>query len=138
MPSIVSRDRLLILDPHIGWSEKLGHTKAGGPFYDFVTSSDDAATKDHMAAFQTAMSNREQYFDGTIIRIPLRTQAQAVKSEIVNRATTASEMLEILQTFASEYSEHGLLFMKHIERLEVRAAGMSTVIEIKDRETTRV
>lgn len=50
---IVSRERLLILDPHLEWS-------AGGPVYDFVVNSGEAAIRNHMAAFQAVMEHTDQ------------------------------------------------------------------------------
>jgi sacsin len=129
-PSIVSRERLLILDPHCEWSD-------GGPVYDFVKNSEDIRIKNQMAAFQAAMEGLDRKLDGTIIRIPLRTQAQAMKSEISNRATTVSEVSEVLQSFASEFGDSGLLFMRNVEKLELGSAGMSINIQMGDGKTLR-
>jgi sacsin len=127
-PSIVSRDRLLILDPHCEWS-------GGGPVYDFVGNSENVAIMNQMDAFQAVMEHLDQKLDGTIIRIPLRTQAQALKSEISNRGTTVSEVSEVLQSFASEFGGSGLLFMRNVEKLELGSAGMSINIQMGDHKT---
>jgi sacsin len=129
-PSIVSRERLLILDPHCEWS-------AGGPVYDFVKDSADVAIQNHMSAFQSVMKDLDQELDGTIIRIPLRTQMQATRSEILNRATTVSEISDVLRSFASEFGESGLLFMRHVEKLEIGSANLSIEIKLTDVETLR-
>jgi sacsin len=129
-PSIVSRERLLILDPHCEWS-------SGGPVYDFVENSENIAIKNQMAAFQTLMEHLDQKLDGTIIRIPLRTQAQAMNSEISNRGTTVFEVSEVLQSFASEFGDNGLLFMRNVEKLELGSASMSINIQMGDGRTLR-
>jgi sacsin len=129
-PSIVSRNQLLILDPHYAWS-------LGGPVYDFVKSFDDIAIQNHMCAFRTVMEHLDQKLDGTIIRIPLRTQTQAVKSKIQTRETTTSEILDVLRSFASEFGKNGLLFMRNIEKLEIRSASMSIEIKLTDAEALR-
>ena len=129
-PSIVSRERLLILDPHCEWS-------GGGPVYDFVENSENIAIKNQMVAFQPVMKHLDRKLDGTIIRIPLRTQAQAMKSEISNRGTTVSEVSEVLQSFASEFGDSGLLFTRNVEKLELGSAGMSINIQVGDRKTLR-
>lgn len=130
-PSIISRERLLILDPHCEWSN-------GGPVYDFVANSEDVAMKNHMAAFQTVITQLDQQLEGTVIRIPLRTQVQASRSEkISERLTTVSEMMEVLQSFASEFGESGLLFMKNIEKLEIGSDEISIKIETTDSEILR-
>lgn len=84
-PVIVSRNHLLFLDPHHRWSP-------GGPVYDFVGNSGEAAIKNHMAAFQSVMERTDQYLAGTVIRIPLRTEEQAKESKIWKRAIKVSEM----------------------------------------------
>jgi len=129
-PSIVSRERLLILDPHCEWSR-------GGPVYDFVENSENIAIKNQMAALQAIMEHLDQKLDGTIIRIPLRTQAQAMNSEISNRGTTVSEVSEVLQSFASEFGDNGLLFMRNVEKLELGSASMSINIQMGDGSTLR-
>lgn len=130
-PSIVSRNQLLILDPHYIWS-------LGGPVYDFVEDSGNIKIQKHMSAFQTVMEHLDRKLDGTIIRIPLRTQAQAVKSKIIpDRETTASEVLDVLRSFATEFGKNGLLFMRNIERLEIGSASMSVEIKLTDAEAIR-
>lgn len=129
-PSIVSRNQLLILDPHYAWS-------LGGPVYDFVEDSGNIKIQKHMSAFQTVMKHLDRKLDGTIIRIPLRTQAQAVKSGISDRETTVSEVLDVLRSFASEFGKNGLLFMRNIERLEIGSATMSVEIKLTDVEAIR-
>jgi sacsin len=133
-PSIVSRERLLILDPHIEGSE--GPCR-GGPVYDFVQNHQNAAIQNHMAAYQRVMDHFDRPLEGTIIRIPLRTQAQAGKSEISERATTVSEVAEVLRKFASEFGDCGLLFMRNAEKLKLRSSGLSIRIEMTDGETLR-
>ncbi len=130
-PSIVSRECLLILDPHLEWSE------LGGPVYDFVDNCEDIAIKNQMAAFQAVMQQFDRKLDGTIIRIPLRTQAQAMRSEISSRGTTVSEVLKVLESFASEFGDSGLLFMRNVEKLELGSAGMSINIQMGDGKTLR-
>lgn len=132
-PSIVSRNQLLLLDPHYAWSPP-----PGGPVYDFVENSADVQIQNHMSAFQAVLKRFDQKFDGTVIRIPLRTRAQALKSEISNRETTVSEVLQVLRSFASEFGENGLLFLKHIERLEFRSASISIEIKLTEAETVRL
>ena len=130
--SIVSRERLLILDPHLEWSD-------GGPVYDFVANSGEVAIQNQMAAFQTVLEHLDRHLEGTVIRIPLRTEAQATKSEISDRGTAASELLDVFQSFASEFGNNGLLFMRNVEKLEIgSASGISIGIEMADAETLRL
>jgi sacsin len=106
--------------------------------YDFVADSKDIAMQNHMAAFEAVMERLDQHLEGTVIRIPLRTKAQGTKSEISDRETTVSEILDVFQSFASEFGKNGLLFMRNVEKLEIGSAtGTSIGIEMVDRETLR-
>jgi sacsin len=104
-----------------------------------VKNSGNTAIKNQMAAYQSVMENQEQSLDGTIIRIPLRSKAQAIKSEICSRETTTSAVLEVLQNFAAEFGNSGLLFMRSVERVRIEStAGMSIEINIVNREKVKV
>ncbi|KAH8668095.1 hypothetical protein BGZ60DRAFT_451451 [Tricladium varicosporioides] len=131
-PSIVSREFLVIFDPHLEWSGANG----GGPMYDFVKHASESSTQNHMAAFQAVIENTRQPLDGTVIRIPLRTEAQAAQSKITNRATTVSDISDILRIFSTEFGESGLLFMRNVTRLEILSAstGLSMHMEMQSAE----
>ena len=90
-----------------------------------------------MAAFGMVMSHFDRPLDGTIIRIPLRTKIQAAESEISKRDTTVSDLMEVLQSFASEFGENGLLFMRNIEKLEIRWSSMAIEIQIVEPDKVR-
>ena len=106
--------------------------------YNFVRDSDDPAMKNQMAAFKSVLGNATQPFDGTIIRIPLRTREQASKSEIVRREATVLELREVLEKFARDFGKGGLLFLRNIEKISIDSTtGMSISIEIADREDLR-
>ncbi|TGO23441.1 hypothetical protein BPAE_0132g00110 [Botrytis paeoniae] len=111
-PSIVSRDRLLILDPHHVCS-------SGGEIYDFVSNAAAPEMRIHMSVFQELLEHLDQSLDGTIIRIPMRTNAQAQISKISDRQTTVAEMAMVLKKFADEFSNGGLVFMKHVARISI-------------------
>ncbi|KFY88994.1 hypothetical protein V498_06566 [Pseudogymnoascus sp. VKM F-4517 (FW-2822)] len=123
-PSIVSGERLLILDLHRSWSK-------GGPFYNFVENFENVAIQNQMTAFRSVLENPRCPFKGTIIRIPLRNKVQATKSEISSHETTVSEMQEVLRIFADEFRDGGLLFMRNIEKLGIEStAGLCIKIEM--------
>jgi hypothetical protein len=110
----------------------------GGPVYNFVRDAKDHAIQNHMAAFQFLMQNPTQLFKGTIIRIPLRTREHAMKSEISRRETTAQEVRDVLEKFATEFGNSGLLSMRNIEKVAIDStAGISMSIEIVDRGCLR-
>ncbi|TVY90160.1 Sacsin [Lachnellula willkommii] len=134
-PSIVSRDRILILDPHHEWSEG---KSIGGPIYNFVQDHEDLAIKNTMAAYQRVVGQFDRALEGTVIRIPLRNPAQALKSAISSRTTTVQEMTGILETFAADFADHGLLFMRNVEKLELCSSGSSIMIEMTDSDGLRL
>lgn len=113
----MSRDRLLILDPHYRWTGDFPNP--GGPYYDFVKEAKGGAMRDQMAAFSSITEEFDRPFQGTIIRVPLRTLAQAKKSQICDRAAPFSEVAEVMQTFANDFGHTGLLFMKNISRISI-------------------
>lgn len=126
-PSIVSGHRVQILDPHHAWSN-------GGNGYDFVKYSENPQIKAHMAVYQSVFKDLDQYLDrpfpGTIIRIPLRTADQARHSGISDRKISASEMAQVLEAFTESFFTEGLLFMKHVLKIDV-VSTTTGVIEIE-------
>ena len=84
LPNDRLTERLLILDLHLEWS-------AGGPVYDFVANSGETAIRNHMAAFQTVMEHTDRRLESTVIRIPLRTEAQARQSDTSDKTITVSK-----------------------------------------------
>lgn len=76
--------------------------------------------KNHMKTFQAFNFDPLLAFDGTIIRIPLRTKAQAEKSKIVDREVTTHQISEALSLLGNEVKQGGLLFLKHVRKMSVR------------------
>ncbi|KAI9047124.1 hypothetical protein LZ554_008578 [Drepanopeziza brunnea f. sp. 'monogermtubi'] len=132
-PTVLSRNVLFILDPHKEWSPY------GGEQYDFVEYAADTATKNHMEAFESVIERADRHLDGTVIRIPLRTQERAAQSEISKLTTTISEIKEVLSLFAKDFGQNGLLFMRHLTKIEFSAVDNSLCIktEVDDREAVR-
>jgi hypothetical protein len=56
----------------------------------------------------------------TVIRIPLRSEAQAVKSTIFSLRVDASSIRQALEEFGLELREGGMLFLKHVRKVVVR------------------
>jgi sacsin len=102
------------LSPH----ERLD-TPGKGIRDDFIAHSAKANISDQLAAFSlvcalvnTSLIN--EAFPGTIVRVPLRTKAQAKKSEIKNLAIKPEDVLKYFEEFQREVSE-SLTFLKNIE-----------------------
>ncbi|KAG0646208.1 hypothetical protein D0Z07_8415 [Hyphodiscus hymeniophilus] len=131
-PSIISCERLLILDPHEEWS-------TGGPVYDFVEDAEDCSIQNQMVAFQSVMDDRTKPLAGTIIRIPLRTREQASNSEICNNETSVAEIRAVLKSFEADFGDSGLLFMRNVTTITIGpTAEMSSSIEMLAKDGTKV
>jgi len=67
--------------------------------WDFVVNAGEVEMKNQMSAFSAVMKEPDKPFDGTIIRIPLRTASQAEGSGICKRPATASDVEEVMRKF---------------------------------------
>jgi sacsin len=103
------------LSPH----ERLA-TPGKGIRDDFIAHSAKANISDQLAAFSLvcALVNTSLHkaFPGTIVRVPLRTKAQAKNSEIKNLAVKPEDLLKYFEEFQHEVSE-SLTFLKNIEKV---------------------
>lgn len=117
-PWIYSRNWLLILDPHLWWSS--GSENAGGPAWDVFENQDSLELQNHLKTFGAFDVDTSRGIEQTIIRVPLRTAAQAARSKIVNREIAVDEIRVALEQFAEEMKEGGLLFLKHIRSIILR------------------
>lgn len=119
MPSILSGENLLILDPHCTWSRFFSPESPGGPRWDFVEDIKDGheTMRNQLSAYSSITTDFDNPFPGTIIRLPLRT---SLESEIVKGKTTSQDdIIEVFEKFAEEIVE-SLLFLRNIEIIEMR------------------
>lgn len=59
-------------------------------------------------------------FSETIIRIPLRTEAQKETSKIAKHAISIGDIKVALEKFGQELQAGGLLFLKHVRKVIIR------------------
>lgn len=107
-----------MLDPHVWWSGDSDND--GGPAWDVVENHNCPELQNHLKTFRTFDLDTSRGIQETIIRVPLRTAAQAARSKIVNRAIAVDEIKVALEQFAEEMKEGGLLFLKHIRAVILR------------------
>ena len=107
-----------MLDPHVWWSGDSDN--AGGPAWDVVENQDCPELQNHLKTFGTFDVDTSRDLAQTIIRVPLRTAAQAARSKIVNRQIAVEEIKVAIEQFAEEMKEGGLLFLKHIRTVILR------------------
>lgn len=123
-PSIISGNNLLILDPHFTWSRAVSPESPGGPRWDFVEDIKlYPEMRNQLSAFDSILVDPDSKFEGTIIRLPLRTVDQAKRSKIApNKPTTEEEIIEVFSKFAGELVE-SLLFLRNVHTITLRING---------------
>lgn len=123
MPSILSGDSLLILDPHFTWSRDVSPGDPGGPVYEFTETSEDPDMCGQLTAFGSILKDSKNRFEGTIVRLPLRTETHAAKSKIVpNKSTSIQDIVDVFELFSSELVE-SLLFLRNVHSITLRIDG---------------
>jgi sacsin len=91
----------------------------GGPEWDFTDKGEDDAMSNQLSAYSLFPFEFNSPLDGTIVRIPLRTAAQAKKSDICAEETTISDVRSSMEGFATEIHHGGLLFLKSIMKVSL-------------------
>ncbi|PVF98749.1 hypothetical protein CPB86DRAFT_784385 [Serendipita vermifera] len=112
-PQILSGSHFAIFDPHqkfIGGD--IGLKK------DFTTND---TMDDHLAAFGHFLPGEERKapLDGTIIRLPLRTETGAQVSELVQQAFTINDIEAIFSEFIAKELSIVLLFLSNLTSIEL-------------------
>ena len=113
-PSVLSGRSLLLLDPHHSWSRDLG--PPGGPVYDFVDDADQLEMANQLMPFSGVLTEHDfrAPLDGTVIRLPLRTKEQALKSKICQTSVGVEEVRDVLRGFAEGFSDGYGVFLKNV------------------------
>lgn len=77
--------------------------------------------RNQLSAFDSILKDFDKGFDGAIIRIPLRTEAQAARSKIVSASkyTAPKEVEEVFRTFSGELVK-SLLFLKNLNTITLK------------------
>lgn len=119
-PWIYSRNWLLILDPHERWSASEEINKPRGPTWDVVGNRDSVEIQNHMKTLGAFDFDHRLDFNETIIRIPLRTEAQKETSKIAKHAISIDDIKVALKKFGQEIRAGGLLFLKHVRKVIIR------------------
>ncbi|KAF8247792.1 hypothetical protein K440DRAFT_550295 [Wilcoxina mikolae CBS 423.85] len=121
-PSILSGTSLLLLDPHESWSRDPNIGEPGGPVYDFVENAQEEVMINQLSPFKKIFTDFSRPFEGTIIRLPLRTADQAKTSKILDldpKPTEIADIKEVFNSFAAEISE-SLLFLRNVSSITLR------------------
>jgi sacsin len=117
-PSFIagSLGRIQFFDPHENTIPPDDNNDRGGCFYYL----DDLwkYCPDTLGPFKLLGCRPDQRFSGTAFRLPLRTEEQALKSDICKEAFTEKDFSQIFEQLL-EMGPELLLFLKHLQHLEV-------------------
>lgn len=114
-PHFLSGRKLVIFDPH----ERFSAGQEGGVRIDVITQGN--AYPDQLAAFSNSLSpNSEGFFPGTVVRLPLRTPAQALTSTIKATSVDQSVIEMLFHDFVQKELSVVMLFLKHIRSISLK------------------
>ena len=126
VPSFVSRESIVIFDPHTTHLGR-GIRNKGKPGIKIDLKKNKTLIKklpDQFYPYQGVFGinisedSRQNYFDGTLFRIPLRTQFGASNSDISDTYYDHNEMVKLLTMF--EQKAHDLiLFTQNVQKITI-------------------
>lgn len=119
LPSFVSGNHLVMLDPQARFLPNVNPSNPG-KIVDFTTKNFNFEKfRDQFAPYEVGRNHSwEKPLDGTIFRLPLRTKEQADSSLLSKRHLSFDEAKALLEALKQEAASM-LLFLKHIERIEI-------------------
>ncbi|KAK7905077.1 hypothetical protein WMY93_017684 [Mugilogobius chulae] len=114
-PSILTGDKLLcISDPNQNYIESTSDVSPAGIGYNLV----DSFKEMYMDVYRTFLPDTFPLREGTMFRLPLRTDAMARTSEISRESVTENDMKELCSAL-SEEPEGLILFLRSIRKINV-------------------
>ncbi|MGH0167379.1 UNVERIFIED_CONTAM: hypothetical protein FKN15_052509 [Acipenser sinensis] len=130
-PSILTGDKwLCIFDPHLTYLENANNSP-GGMFS--MEGNFKVAFEDVYTTFMPSAFDLNQ---GTMFRLPVRTEEMASTSEISQKAVTSSDIQQLLDAL-KEDPEGLILFLRHVKKIEFHQFDSSTN-EMKKLFTTEI
>ncbi|KIK66157.1 hypothetical protein GYMLUDRAFT_219036 [Collybiopsis luxurians FD-317 M1] len=119
---ILSGDKLVIFDPHGEFDEFEGGVS--------ISIKDEMNRfQDQTDAFRGALT--EVPFEGTVVRLPLRTHAEAQRSRIKPVETRIDHIRSLFHGFIENELPVALLFLKHVMFIELREIGVDGSMTVK-------
>ena len=128
VPSFISRNNLIIFDPHTTHLGRTIRDKSNpGLKFDVTKPKFRRTLKGFQSQFKPyngifgcdlSPESNSLFFDGTLFRFPMRNRSQAARSEIKNLPYDDAKMKELLQTLVHG-SESLLLFTQNVIKVTV-------------------
>ena len=117
-PSFISRNRLIFFDPHGNAVPGTSKQEPGREWHFFAAGWWEKYP-DFLKVYEAGgLSKNSEDFQGTLFRLPLRTEEQAKESEIRKQAFTESNVKELLEELIT-CGEELLLFLKSVQSIHV-------------------
>ncbi|KAF7322367.1 hypothetical protein HMN09_00014600 [Mycena chlorophos] len=115
-PHFLSNDTLVIFDPH----ERFSDGRVGGVKIT-LGAEEREAYADQLAAFSgSLLPSADGLYPGTVVRLPLRTQEQALRSTIKDEPYEASRILSLFEDFVEKELSEVMLFLKHVRSITLK------------------
>ena len=119
LPSFVSTQYVVLLDPQARYLPDVNPSNPG-KMIDYISHPEVVAKyADQFAPFEAYHVDWKKVYNGTLFRLPLRTQEQARSSLLSKRALSSEEVEALLHSLQLEASAM-LLFLKNIEVIEIK------------------
>ncbi|XP_077392904.1 sacsin [Festucalex cinctus] len=144
VPSVLSGNTLLILDPNVTHLKKIIRNKSNPGI------KLDLSHKQHFHCFPGQFGPYENIFDcsfatqsppdpyqGTLIKLPFRTKEEALKSEISTKVYDKHSIISFLQGFTNNSQMH-ILFLKNINTLSLQYISNHAATPPRDEEIQTV
>ncbi|EAW34557.1 sacsin N-terminal ATP-binding-like domain-containing protein [Lyngbya sp. PCC 8106] len=117
-PSFISRNRLIFFDPHGNAIPGTSKQEPGREWHFFAAGWWENYP-DFLKVYEAGgLAKNSEDFQGTLFRLPLRTEEQAKESEIRKQAFTESNVKELLEELVA-CGEELLLFLKSVQSIHV-------------------
>ncbi|KAG9002100.1 hypothetical protein FRB93_011873 [Tulasnella sp. JGI-2019a] len=120
-PHILSGDKLLVLDPHNRVKQY------PGGFSLRLDNHDRHQYRDHFRALGSVLSDNDQTYKGTAIRLPLRLNGQAEQSRIKSVSTSVTDVGVMFKDFIKRELREVMLFLKNIIKINLYEVGSDGV-----------
>eukprot|EP00736_Rhodelphis_marinus_P006485 Rmarinus@m.28251 len=117
VPSFVSGDYVVFLDPHARYLPGVSHATPGIKIK-FTGNQTLQRFPDQIAPFRRFGCDMKHRFKGTLFRFPLRNQAMANLSEIKNEECSPDGVEKLLRSLQDGLPRF-LLFLKHVRRVKI-------------------
>ncbi|XP_068097871.1 sacsin-like [Hyperolius riggenbachi] len=122
VPAILSRSTILVFDPNVNHLQKHIPSNNPGMKLDLQKNSKPLhAFPDQFQPFLGVFGcefEQPFFFDGTLIRLPFRTEKEANDSKICHQAFSEEQIYTLMNDFEA-FADTLLIFLKHVREVEL-------------------